>query len=423
MYTFGLSVFGLIAGAIAKEVWTTPHDKYSSSIGVLGCKVNTNRIAYWPGSVDCDNICVKLSHQTRSVYLLRVDQSGGAYDISYDAWAFLQTGDSAIEDPISGGSVAMDYEEVDASECADLIYTKDSKLPLSASNSMNYLSSCLAQPNSWVAKNHVLFNICDAICTLGFDEECSLDLSTSNQPSCPHTLGLTSKLTTTPVYDIEYTSGKKVVAGTGEEAPSDGKGDEGAKNEDTAGGQQGVEDEEYPDSQEEGVQESHTNTLGGGDSPISAEPSATTSASQTGGIFQELPTISQEPIATTSAAGSAIGEGTSSAHIKPTSWAVVSTATSSSVLEIPTSASAPSPPGGNSTATSSITTSFAKPSTTEVLTTFSVATVSVERTPSSTSPPQGQETPQPESAGRPLATVPTLALLMSVIACSLRTWL
>ncbi|KAH0006683.1 hypothetical protein KCU78_g12180, partial [Aureobasidium melanogenum] len=29
----------------------TPHVEYSSSIGVLGCKINTNRVAYWPMSV------------------------------------------------------------------------------------------------------------------------------------------------------------------------------------------------------------------------------------------------------------------------------------------------------------------------------------------------------------------------------------
>jgi hypothetical protein len=223
-----LSVLALAAGAAAKGVWTTPHDSYSSSVGVLGCKVNTNRVAYWPGSVDCNNICVKLSYGERSVHLLRVDQSGGAYDISYDAWNYLQTGESATANPIAGGAVAMEYEDVDASECADLIHTAGSKLPLSAANSINFVSSCLAQPSSWVARNYVLYNICDAICSLGFDEVCSLDLATSNQPSCPHTLGLTSKLTTAPVYNIEYISGKTVVAGTGQvvppnaEVPNDG---------------------------------------------------------------------------------------------------------------------------------------------------------------------------------------------------------
>ncbi|KAK3322741.1 hypothetical protein B0H66DRAFT_474972, partial [Apodospora peruviana] len=208
---------GLAIGAAAKGVWTTPHDKYSSSVGVLGCKINTDRVAYWPDSIDCDNICIKLTYGSRSVHLLRIDQSGGAYDISYDAWNYLQTGKSAAVDPISGGTVAMEYEEVPASECADLIYTPGKKLPLSAANSMNFLASCLEQPNSYVAKNHILYNICDPICTLGHDEECTLDLSVSNQPSCGHTLGLTSVLKTAPVYDVLYQSGKTVVAGTGEE--------------------------------------------------------------------------------------------------------------------------------------------------------------------------------------------------------------
>ncbi|KAK0650010.1 hypothetical protein B0T16DRAFT_411034 [Cercophora newfieldiana] len=218
-FTFLPTLALALAGCAAAEgVWTTPHDSYSSSVGVLGCKINTDRVAYWPGSVDCDKICVKLSYQGRSVHLLRIDQSGGAYDISYDAWNYLQTGKSAAIDPIAGGTVAMDYEEVDASECADLIYTEGSKLPLSASNSINYLSSCLAQPNSYVAQNYVLYNICDAICSLGQDEECQLDLAVSNQPSCPHTLGLTTTLTTAPVYNIQYQSGDVVVAGTGEVA-------------------------------------------------------------------------------------------------------------------------------------------------------------------------------------------------------------
>ncbi|KAK0702242.1 hypothetical protein B0H67DRAFT_595371 [Lasiosphaeris hirsuta] len=208
----------LAQGAAAEGVWTTPHDSYSSSVGVLGCKINTDRVAYWPGAVDCDNFCVKLSYGDRSVHLLRIDQSGGAFDVSYDAWNYLQTGESAATDPITGGPVAMEYEEVDSAECSDLIYTPGSKLPFSASNSMNFISSCLAQPDSYVAKNHVLYNICDSVCSLGFDEECSLDLAISNQPSCAHTLGLTSKLTTAPVYNIQYQSGQTVVAGTGEVA-------------------------------------------------------------------------------------------------------------------------------------------------------------------------------------------------------------
>ena len=55
----------------------TPHASYSSSIGVLGCKINTNRVAYWPSFPDCDKMCVKVSAKGRSVHLLKIDQSGG----------------------------------------------------------------------------------------------------------------------------------------------------------------------------------------------------------------------------------------------------------------------------------------------------------------------------------------------------------
>jgi hypothetical protein len=203
-------------------VWVTPHDSYSSSIGVLGCKVNTNRIAYWPMAVDCNNICVHLSYSGRSVYLLRVDQSGGAYDVSYDAWNYLITGASATSKPTAGGATEMTYEDVDAGKCASLIYTSGNKLPLSAANSMDFVASCLAEQGSWVAKNYVLYNILDSLCSYGYDETCSLNLQLSNQPQCKHTLGLPTPLTGNPVYNIKYPSGQKVLATTGQSVQSIG---------------------------------------------------------------------------------------------------------------------------------------------------------------------------------------------------------
>ncbi|KAK7408472.1 hypothetical protein QQX98_009339 [Neonectria punicea] len=195
------------------SVGVTPHASYSSSIGVLGCKVDTDRVAYWPMAVDCTNICVSLSYQDRSVKLLRVDQSEGAYDVSYDAWNYLYTGHSARDQPTAGGAVDMTYRAVDASECDGLINTKGNKLPLSASNSMNFLASCLDQNDTWVADNYVLYNIADPICTMGFDETCDLDYPAQNQASCPHTLGLAPTLDDAPVYNIEYPTGEKVRAG------------------------------------------------------------------------------------------------------------------------------------------------------------------------------------------------------------------
>jgi len=214
LFSLLIAAMGVAANTIT--VWATPHDSYSSSVGVLGCKINTNRVAYWPMSVDCTNICVSLSYGGRSVYLLRIDQSGGAYDISYDAWNYLMTGYSATSKPIAGGATAMEYENVDVSKCADLIQTDGHKLPLSAANSMDFLASCLSQSDRGVAKKYVLYNILDSICSWGYDEVCTLDLSTSNQAKCPHPLGSPVALTSAPVYNIKYPNGKLVLASTGQ---------------------------------------------------------------------------------------------------------------------------------------------------------------------------------------------------------------
>ncbi|OGM43954.1 hypothetical protein ABOM_007993 [Aspergillus bombycis] len=193
----------------ATSAGVTPHEQYSSSVGVVGCKINTNRVAYWPSAVDCNDICVKVTHKGRSLHILKIDTSGGAYDISYDAWNYLAFGQSAKDDPHRGGAINMKYEVVDPSKCADLM--DNGKLPLTAANSMNFLSSCLSQADSFVAQNHVLYNIADPVCHYGVDEVCTLDLSVSNQPSCPSGLGSTAPLDE-PVYNIEYGTGKEVVA-------------------------------------------------------------------------------------------------------------------------------------------------------------------------------------------------------------------
>ncbi|XXG99896.1 Glycerol 2-dehydrogenase (NADP(+)) [Hypoxylon texense] len=197
-------------------VWVTPHDSYSSSIGVPGCKVNTNRVAYWPGAVDCDSICVSLTYADRSLHLLRVDQSQGAHDVSFDAWNYLYTGRSATDQPTAGGAIQMQAADADPGECADLLHTDGNKLPLSAANSMNFLASCLAQPDSWVAQNYVLYNILDPICAWGHDEVCTLDWPSANQATCPSALGDPAALTSAPVYNIRYPSGQTVVASSGE---------------------------------------------------------------------------------------------------------------------------------------------------------------------------------------------------------------
>lgn len=201
----------LAALAAADSHFITPHEQYSSSIGVLGCKIDTNRVAYWPQSVGCDDICVRVSYGGRSVDLLRIDQSGGAYDISYDAYNYLVSGQSALTNPITGGGINMDVQSLPAGNCAKY-FRAGGKLALSASNSMNYVASCLQQPNSFVARNHVLLNIQDPVCHWGWDEVCSLNLTTSNQPSCPHGLGATNERLPDTVFNIIYGTGARVGA-------------------------------------------------------------------------------------------------------------------------------------------------------------------------------------------------------------------
>jgi hypothetical protein len=213
-----LSSIGIIAAFAAstnalgippkgETISITPHDVYSSSVGVLGCKIDTNRVAYWPSAVDCDKICVRVFANGRSVNLLKVDTSGGAYDIAYDAYNYLVTGRSAVEYPIMGGGISATYEDVDMGECQDLLLTEDETLAFTAANSMNFVTSCKLT-DSWVGDNFSLFNIANSACTLGVDERCEYpDLNLSNQPVCPHRLGLQTVMVGLASENIAYGTG------------------------------------------------------------------------------------------------------------------------------------------------------------------------------------------------------------------------
>lgn len=168
---FTASINALGIPSKGETISVTPHDVFSSSVGVLGCKIDTDRVAYWPGAVDCDKICVRVSANGRSVNLLKVDTSSGAYDIAYDAYNYLVTGKSAVEYPIMGGGISATFEDVDMGECKDLLLTKDKTLAFTAANSMNFVTSC-KQTDSWVGNNFSLFNIANPACTLGVDERC-----------------------------------------------------------------------------------------------------------------------------------------------------------------------------------------------------------------------------------------------------------
>ncbi|KAI0133189.1 hypothetical protein F4776DRAFT_145309 [Hypoxylon sp. NC0597] len=191
------------------SIGVTPHEQYSSSIGVLGCKINTNRVAYWPSTPDCNNICVKVSANGRDVHLLKIDHSGGAYDISYDAYNYLATGQSATVNPIAGGQMPATWEDAPMSECADLL--DNGKLPFSAVNGASFIYSC--PTDSWVGQNFAPYNIATMVCTYGIDELCTLpSLTEGNQPICPHQAGIQTPLADHTVWNIEYPTGKLVAA-------------------------------------------------------------------------------------------------------------------------------------------------------------------------------------------------------------------
>jgi hypothetical protein len=76
---------------------------------------------------------------------------------------------------------------------------------------MNFIAGCGA--NSWVGQNHELVNIANPTCNYGTDEICTLNMAVSNQPQCPNSvLGNKDVLTTDPVYNIMYGTGKEQLA-------------------------------------------------------------------------------------------------------------------------------------------------------------------------------------------------------------------
>lgn len=198
-------------------VYATPHSQFSSSIGVLGCKVDTNRIAYWPVWPDCTNMCVKLTFGSRSRTVLHIDTSGGAHDISFDTFQYLAFGSSATASPAildgdSAGGANMDYEIVDMSECADIITSETGKLSFIAS-SPNQVDSCKTQyPDSWLAQNYELRNVLSSTCQYGIDEVCTLD-DTTGVASCPSGTASPANVLNQPVIDYIAPCGVKAVSG------------------------------------------------------------------------------------------------------------------------------------------------------------------------------------------------------------------
>ena len=204
------ATLSLASAAVATGISITPHAQFSSSIGVLGCHIDTNRVAYWPMQPDCNNLCKRVTANGRTVNLLQIDTSGGAYDISYDAWNYLNVGASATAQPTQGGGIPAVWENAPMSECASIIKTPDGKLPLMAANSINTYVGCPV--GSWLRDNSALYNIATSNCKYGYNEVCKLDLAVSNQPACAHILGSQNPLSGMDVMDIEYPTGKVVPA-------------------------------------------------------------------------------------------------------------------------------------------------------------------------------------------------------------------
>lgn len=200
--------------ATSGTVYVTPHSQFSSSIGVVGCKVDTNRIAYWPVWPDCTNMCVKLTFGSRSRTVLHIDTSGGAHDISFDTFQYLAFGSSATASPAildADAGANMDYEIVDMSECADIITSDTGKLAMIAT-SPNQVNSCLEQPDSWLAQNYELRNILSSTCQYGIDEVCTLD-DTTGTATCPSGIASPANTLNLPVIDYIAPCGVKATSG------------------------------------------------------------------------------------------------------------------------------------------------------------------------------------------------------------------
>ncbi|KAI7784324.1 hypothetical protein LA080_010107 [Diaporthe eres] len=223
-----ITAFAAHAAALSPSgsVRVTPHDSYSSSIGVHGCKVDVNRMAYWPDWPDCSGMCIKLTFGSRSRTVLHLDVSGGAHDISFDTYQYLAYGTSATAspaflNPASDGALEFDYEIVEMSQCADIITSDTGKLSFMAL-SPNQVNKCVGEGSNWVAQNYELRNINDPQCQRGVDEVCTFD-ATTGTAKCPTAVGSKVDLLSPaqPVIDLTSPCGVEKIAGNPPPAPKE----------------------------------------------------------------------------------------------------------------------------------------------------------------------------------------------------------
>lgn len=204
MHQHLLTVLGLGLGLASAEIRSvTPHQQYSSSIGVPGCLIDTNRVAYFPNIPTCDEPCVRVTHAEsgRELTLLHIDTSGGAWDISYDAWNILISGYSASQSPQTGGGVDMEvaFVGLDDGECQALLGKTNGKIPLMAI-SPNWAVEC---PDVDVE----FYNFGHQSCTTGSDEICHMD---GNVMNCPSGVGAANGYNGPTVTDLDYGTGREI---------------------------------------------------------------------------------------------------------------------------------------------------------------------------------------------------------------------
>ena len=203
-----IAVLGLALGHVSAEtVGVTPHQQYSSSIGVPGCLIDTNRVAYFPAMPSCTEPCVRVTHPEagRKLTLLQIDQSQGAYDISYDAWNYLKSGVGAKKSPEKGGEINVEIVSValDDDQCQALLGRTGGKIPNMAISPNWAIDMC---PD---VENIVFYNFMTQSCTIGSDEVCQLNGQVMN---CPSGVGAVDDYDGPTVTDIAYGTGEDVLS-------------------------------------------------------------------------------------------------------------------------------------------------------------------------------------------------------------------
>lgn len=151
------------------------HVQYSSSLGVIGCLIDTNRVAYWPSAPPCDNPCVKLTAPNgNTITVLHIDQSGGSYDISMDAYKTIKHGSNwrSINNASEAKWPGVTWEYVNMSECAGII--PSGNLPVIAKSPNKYISCVASAPQSFWATHTTFYDIDDQRCLRGVMQTCQV---------------------------------------------------------------------------------------------------------------------------------------------------------------------------------------------------------------------------------------------------------